>query len=374
MNILNVNHSLEPKSGGTVERTLQMSRVLARHGEDVTILITDKGLNTETINDLKPAKVVALPCLNERFYIPKPPFTSIINELVAQADVIHLMAHWGILNALVYQAARRLKKPYVICPAGSFTSYGRSRHLKAMFDLVVGREMVRRADGFIAITEKEKEDFAKYGIEPARITVLPNAISLEDFANNQTQVFRSKYQLGSDKFILFLGRLNHIKGPDLLVKAFGQVRQSDYHLVFAGRDEGQLSILESEAERLGISRRIHFVGHLDRVEKSQALHACSLLAIPSRYEAMSIVALEAGAAGSPVLLTDQCGFDEIEKIGGGVVVKTSVEGLTEGLNRILAGDLKEMGRRLQSYCLENFGWDSTVKKYLDTYRGILNAG
>src|SRR2546430_6206917 len=162
MKILNVNHSLEPKAGGTVERTLQMSRALSQHGEDVTLLITDKALSPDLVASLQPCRVVAVPCLNERFYIPGPSSLGLINEVVSQADVIHLMAHWGVLNALVYRAARRLKKPYVVCPAGSFSPYGRSRYLKAMFDWVVGREMVRQAQGFIAITEKEKQDFSQY--------------------------------------------------------------------------------------------------------------------------------------------------------------------------------------------------------------------
>lgn len=373
MRILNVNHSLDPKDGGTTERTLQMSRSLSKRGEDVTVLISDRGLRADVVESLKPGKVVALPCLNERFYFPKPSL-ALINDLVSEMDIIHLMGHWGILNALVYRAARRLKKPYVVCPAGAFTSFGRSRHLKAMFDWVVGGDMVRQAQGFIAITEKEKQDFAQYGIDLSRITLLPNAINPDDYQENGTEEFRSRFKLGSHPFILFLGRLNPIKGPDLLLKAFGQITANQYHLAFAGLDEGEQPQLEADAERMGISDRVHFIGHLGRAEKSQALHACSLLAIPSRREAMSIVALEAGATATPVLLTDQCGFDEIEESGGGVVVPASIDGLTEGLDRILSCDLQDMGRRLESYCLKNFTWDSTVKKYLDAYESILAAG
>src|SRR6267143_6840927 len=145
MKILNVYHSMDPKDGGTAERTLQMSRFLSGRGEDVTVLITDKGLRADVVESLQPCKVVTLPCLNERFYIPKPSCITLINDIVSQVDIIHLMAHWGVLNALVYRAARRFNKPYVVCPAGSFTSYGRSRYLKAKFDWIVGHDMVRQA-------------------------------------------------------------------------------------------------------------------------------------------------------------------------------------------------------------------------------------
>lgn len=372
MKILNVNNSLDPKAGGTAERTFQMSRSLSKRGEDVTVLITDKGLRADVVESLQPGRVVALRCLNERFYVPKLSL-KLINDIVSEVDIIHLMGHWGVLNALVYKVARRLNKPYVVCPAGSFTSYGRSIYLKSMFNWAVGHDMVCQAQGFIAITEKEKQDFVKYAVDLSRIIVLPNGISPDDFKDDRSQEFRAKFKLGSNKFILFLGRLNSIKGPDLLLNAFGQLSETPYHLVFAGLDEGQQTQLEADAKRLGISHRVHFIGHLARNDKSQALHACSLLAIPSRHEAMSIVALEAGATATPVLLTDQCGFDDIEKIGGGVVVTASIEGLRDGLDRILKCDLQEMGRRLQAYCLEHFAWDSIVTKYLDTYRSILRT-
>ncbi len=63
--------------------------------------------------------------------------------------------------------------------------------------------------------------------------------------------FRSRYRLGNDPFIMFIGRLNHIKGPDLLLQAFCNVRDklNGYHLVFAGPDGGMLRELKHIANR-----------------------------------------------------------------------------------------------------------------------------
>ena len=348
-----------------------MSRFLSRHGEDVTIVITDKGLTQDVVDSMRPCRVVALRCLNERFYVPEFSL-NLIDKLVAETDIIHLMGHWGILNALVYRAARRLNKPYVVCPAGALVSYGRSAYIKRIFDTAVGRDMMRYASRSIAITENEKEDFERYGIDSSKIVVLPNGINPDDLKDNRAQMFRERFKLASHPFILFLGRLNSIKGPDLLLKAFGQLQPDEYHLVFAGLDEGEQGALEASAREFGISDRVHFIGHLGPSEKSRALHACSLLAIPSRREAMSIVALEAGATATPVVLTDQCGFDEIGEIGGGVVTPATIEGLRSGLQRILAQDLTTTGRRLQAYCLEHFAWDAVVTKYVLIYQSILD--
>ena len=95
-----------------------------------------------------------------------------------------------------------------------------------------------------------------------------------------------------------MGRLNPIKGPDLLLEAFGQVadRFREWRLLLAGRDEGLEGDLRVRAQSLGLTDRVHFVGHLDPSESTGAYRAASLLVVPSRHEAMSLVALEGAVA------------------------------------------------------------------------------
>lgn len=134
MKILNVIQLLDPHlGGGTVERTFQMSRHLARQGLECTVLTTDLGLTDERLIELDGVKVVSFPCLNRRFYLPRFSWQR-IRELVREADVIHLMNHWTLLNALVYIELRRQSKPYVICPAGALPLVGRSRLLKRIYN------------------------------------------------------------------------------------------------------------------------------------------------------------------------------------------------------------------------------------------------
>jgi glycosyltransferase involved in cell wall biosynthesis len=112
---------------------------------------------------------------------------------------------------------------------------------------------------------------------------------------------------------------------------------------------------------------VHFLGYVGGLNKSRAYHAADLLVIPSRREAMSIVVLEAGIAGTPVLMTDQCGFNEIADTGGGMVVP--LEGLEKGLIDML-GDpaaLKMRGEKLRAFVSKHFPWDSIIDKYLQLY-------
>jgi glycosyltransferase involved in cell wall biosynthesis len=371
MKILNVNTSLDPvNGGGTAERTFQMSRFLAKAGADCAVLVTDLGLTPERLKKLQNVEVVAYPCLSRRFYIPKGSYKDIWN-LVANAEIIHLMNHWSFLNALVFLMARDLHKPYVVCPAGALPIYGRSKILKRFYNLVIGRNIIRQAHGQIAIAPVEISQFKAYGVPPEKISIMPNGVDAGNFLSNDTVAFREKFGLGDAPFILFMGRLNAIKGPDLLLQAFCNISDTirNYHLVFAGPDGGMLSQLKEMAATRNISDRVHFTGYLGDADKSQAYYAAELLVVPSRQEAMSIVVLEAGVTGTPVLITDQCGFDDVIHIGGGQVVPVTAGGLQAGLNELLRkpDGLKAMGERLKHYVSSHFTWDIIARKYLEYY-------
>lgn len=376
MKILNVNMSLDPvNGGGTAERTFQISRSLARAGLKCDVLTIKLNLGNKRLKQLNGINLIALECLIKRYYIPKLS-QRIIKDAVANADIIHLMNHWTILNALVYISARRQNKPYVVCPAGALPLFGRSQKVKYLYNKFIGNNIISNANGHIAISINEIDQFESYGVGTDRITVIPNGIDPEDFKSSDVDKFRRKFALNDSPFILFIGRLNPIKGPDLLLHAFKIISEvfSNYHLVFAGPDGGMLRELKNKSEEMEITDRVHFTGYIGGEEKSSAYRAASLLAIPSRQEAMSIVVLEAGIMGTPVLLTNRCGFDEVERIRGGKVVNATVEGLQNGLLEILKNPdkLKSMGSNLKKHVIDNYIWEKIIKKYIDLYLQVLS--
>ena len=377
MKVLNVNMSLDPVTGGgTAERTFQISRSLVKAGIECTVLTTDLGVTAERIKALDGVNVIALPCLLKRFYISRFSYSE-IRKIVEVADIVHLMGHWTFINALVYFIAHRLNKPYVVCPAGTLPIYGRSKFIKKLYNWVIGNKIIRNANGHIAIAVNEIDQFQAYGVKVDKISIIPNGITADDFRAIDTANFRKKYGLGNNSFIMFMGRLNSIKGPDLLLRAFCNVKDKlqDFHLVFAGPDGGMLSELKEMVVESNAGDRVHFLGYLGGANKSQAYHAADLLVIPSRQEAMSIVVLEAGITGTPVLLTDQCGFNDVASIGGGLVVPASVDGLQKGLVEILrdSDQLKSKGANLKEHVCKHFTWDSVINKYLKLYTQILDG-
>lgn len=376
MKILNVNSVLDPVTGGgTAERTLQISRALLEAGVDCSIMTTDVGFADGKLPKLDGGRIVAYQCLFKRFYIPRATYAEIKKE-VERVDVIHLMGHWSVLNALVYLAALSAQKPYVVCPAGALPIFGRSKIIKKVYNWIIGRRIIRNANAWIAITDDERAQFEDYGIRRDSVVVIPNGINPADFPAKGVDEFKKKHKLDNRPFILFLGRLNAIKGPDILLEAFirGQHEWPEWQLVFAGPDGGMLNSLKRNASVSTAQERIHFIGYVGGTEKSAAYHAAQLLVIPSRQEAMSIVVLEAGISGTPVLLTDQCGFDEVSVVGGGKVTPPTVEGVLAGLADMLTDNksLAEKGGKLRDFVQQNYTWAVVIRKYLDLYGKLLS--
>jgi glycosyltransferase involved in cell wall biosynthesis len=293
-----------------------------------------------------------------------------LSQSIRSSDTIHILGYWNLLSIAVGFMARVFRKPYVLCPAGEFASVGKPRPIMQIFHKLVGRSLINNASGLVAITALERNlisSIAKVPIED--IALVPNGIAVSDVA------FNVDGRLPEVPFILFMGRLASVKGPDLLIQAYINCAKAQrMPLVMAGPDFGMLDELKSLVEKSGLISRITFPGFLNEQERNNAYKKAAILVVPSRSEAMSLVALEAGAAGLPVLLTDACGFDEVENIRGGMVVTASVDGLSKGLEKMMdaADDFAQMGERLQQFVLENYTWTVVVNRMLSFFKKIIN--
>ncbi len=377
MKVLNVNSTLNPKSGGgTAERTFQMSKFLAKHNVQCTVLTLDIEIDDQRVSDLTPAKIVIIPCLWRRFYLPKVSW-KVIRQLVDTSDLIHIMGHWGALNALVYLAVRLSNKPYVVCPAGALPLYGRSKFIKIIYNWVIGKAIIQNASGWIAVTQSEFPQFEAYGITQSKVTVIPNGINLDNFPYYLPQVFKKKFNLSDLPIILFMGRLNFIKGPDVLLDSFVKMQSNlnNYQLVFVGPGDGMLSKLQEQAQKSGLKDSVRFLGYLGGNDKSMAYHAAKLMVVPSRQEAMSIVALEAMVCGCPVILTDQCGFPEVREISPLLEVPIDSEKMKENILKLLSNEteLQRIASVLKEFAINNYSWDETIQSFISLYKKILKA-
>lgn len=382
MRVLHVNHLLDPVSGGgTAERTFQISRYLALQGTECTILTLDIGQVRGRTDGLPGLNVEALPCLHPRFFLPKVRSRQ-IDALVDRSDIVQLFGNWTLLNLLVWRACIRLRRPYVFCPAGSLRPFGRSLLMKHVYSYLVTRGVIRDATHCVCITEDEQAQFMKLGARAPQLVTIQNGIDPDQYRLAQpaeaVAEFRASLGIGASPFILFLGRLNPIKGPDILLRAFSAMaeRWSEHHLVFGGPDGGMLSKLKDMAIQMGLGARVHFPGFVGQTAKAAALCAADLLVIPSRSEAMSIVVLEAGACGCPTLFTDACGLAAFQARGAGRMVSVDVEQMAVALEQLLAQPLvrKAQGELLREIVMAEYLWCGQAARYLALYEQVLQHG
>jgi len=367
MRVLNVVSILSAREGGgNAERTAQLTRAIQSRDVSCTVLTLDIGRPDERVADIAGASLIVLPCLSSRFQIPRGGWWKVV-AAVRDSEVVHLMGYWTVLGAMAYLAARRHGVPYVVSPAGALPIFGRSRWLKRLYNLVVGRNLIRHASGWIAVTTAEFPHFETYGIQRFQVTVIPNGVWESDFSMGDGDEFFRATGVPRGPFVLFVGRLNPIKGPDLLLEAFGQLAGEfpGFRLVFAGPDEGMQAELEARIRGLNLSGRVIFCGFVSGQMKTAAYKAARLLVVPSRSEAMSLVAVEAGICGTPVLMTDQCGLNELGKVSSGLIVAASIDGLTAGLRFVLANPVRlaEWGEGWRSIVRERFLWRNLAKQF-----------
>jgi len=159
------------------------------------------------------------------------------------------------------------------------------------------------------------------------------------------------------------------------LEAYAQVRRQipEYQLVFAGPDGGMLDTLKASVARHQLTD-VHFLGHVEGADKEALYRQAGLLVVPSRQEAMSIVALEAGIYGTPVLLTDQCGFNDVRSVDARMEVPATIEGIAKGLSNMLdARVLQQIAPKWRRFVECNFSWDVVAPSYVRMYSGILDG-
>ena len=204
-------------------------------------------------------------------------------------------------------------------------------------------------------------------LAPSRISVIPHGV--EALEGTKPQDAR---RAGPPR-LLFVGKLEAVKGPDLLLEALGCLRatgiQAETSLVGAGSME---ATLRDQATRLGLER-IAFLGVRRGVELQSLYAACDIVVVPSREESLSLVVLEAMAAGRPILATNVGGIPEIvHEPRNALLVPPDPEALAAGLAQLIGRPgLRASMAEANREDARRRSWPSTVERYLELYSRLL---
>lgn len=369
MRIAHVIDTLNAAHGGPPIVAQSLAKAQAALGHDVRLLIEHGDPSSVVKTTFLPRRVASQFLRSEH---------TEAKALVANVDILHFHGVWESMFPVVARAARRQNKPYIVTPHGMLDPWSlRQKKWKKKLALAFGyRKMLNRAAAIHALNVDEKALIAPLGLRPP-CEVIPNGISLEELdPPPDPKLFRSRTQGPGDRpYILFLGRLHHKKGLDILAEAFAAIASKllQFDLVVAGPDGGEEQLFRKQIDQLGLSSRTWLTGPLHGPDKWSALVGASVFCLPSRQEGFSLAILEAMACRVPVVVSESCHFPEVRNVGAGKVVPLEAQAVARAMDAILSdlAGAKIMGDAGRQCVEERFTWPKVAVKTLAMYQRLL---
>ncbi len=208
--------------------------------------------------------------------------------------------------------------------------------------VVTERASMTNCQRIIAATEREKEELVKYyDAERSKIGVVPCGVNMELFQPVDRIKARRELGFTDEKVLLFVGRIDPLKGIDRLLKAMPLLRNNKgLRLVIIGGDEnsrGEVNKLQRMASELGIQDSVTFQGLVRQEQLPRFYSAADACVVPSYYESFGLVALESLACGTPVVTSDVGEMKSVIRQGetGYVVARNTPVELAEKIDLLL---------------------------------------
>jgi D-inositol-3-phosphate glycosyltransferase len=236
--------------------------------------------------------------------------------------------------------------------------------------LVAERETVHDCRRIIVATEQEKEDLGHYyDALPEKVGVVPCGVNMELFRPMDKTDARRTLGLTDEKIILFVGRIDPLKGIDNLIKAIPLLRsKTNVKLLVVGGDENsreELEELKILALELNISDSVDFRGLVKHEQLPYFYNAADVCVVPSYYESFGLVPLEALACGTPVVANDVGDLKHIIRSGdtGCIVSCNSPEKLADGIALILSRTCTDMeSKAVVRASVNRWSWSNVAAK------------
>jgi D-inositol-3-phosphate glycosyltransferase len=280
---------------------------------------------------------------------------------------IDLARRWGAPHIVMFHTLARLKQ--------------RARPEEEELPLRIEQErhVLAEADSIVVATEDERQQILHlYGTPHGAIHTIPCGVDLGGFTpldrTKAREQVAAALHLDDRPLVLFVGRLDPLKGADLLVRAWSRL-QTAATLVIVGGDESdpERARLGALACAEGVADRVRLVNAVPHDQLSRYYRAADLLAIASHYESFGLVAVEALASGTPVIAPDVGGLSAIvqDGINGALVAQRTPAAFAQRID-VLLRDPAELARWHDSArpSVRHFGWHAVAGQIANLYAAM----
>jgi len=370
MRTLQIIDNLNPNMS-TGRRALTIAKNLSDQGYKVTVATAYRSKPEKTTVESILGSEVSIkwyvPWLQIRKFFFSPGLISIINE--EKFDLIHAHGYrqFGtFLGSLVPQ----VKAAYVVSPYGSLGSDlpNRLDPLYILHDFITKKNPIKRADHIFSETIYEKNQIIAFGGNPNKISIIHRDVDTRLFQKNTESIL-------PENAVLFIGRITEIKGLSLLIEALRYIDDVTLHVVGSTEDNEYLERLMEKARRHDLSYRIKLYGSVSYSDIPKFCSSALCLVLPSIYENLGGVLLEAQACECPVIASNVGGINEVLQDGktGFLLKERSPLELANKI-RLFRDDSKlhrKMGKAGCEYIIKNFSIEEYMKKVRSGYDAAL---
>lgn len=364
--------SLDSVHGGVSRVVPELADALCERGCHVSIVAVNDTARSST--PVLPGRAIfrgapALSVANHRLWSPK--FTDQIAKsfVPRMPRILHDNGLWGYTNYMAARFAVRQRIPLIISPHGMLEPWAlQAKRIRKRMALAVFQRNVLNSAAMLMVTApSEFESVRRAGLRQP-VAIVPLGVSMPTTPARHAPNARMRR-------ILFLSRVHPKKGLLALIEAWHRVRRPGWQIVIAGPDEdGHLAQVRKLIERLGLAEQFEFHDEVAGDAKRELYESADAFALPTYSENFGIVVAEAMSYGLPVLTTRGTPWSVLESINAGWWVEPGVDGLAEGLRRLLAttaGQRAVMGRAGRAYVAENLGWPLAGKMTYEAYAWVL---
>jgi glycosyltransferase involved in cell wall biosynthesis len=383
---MHVIAGLSAEDGGPPQACLHICRELARLGNHVAIYTSDADLKVDASGqallsqNIEGVTIKRFPLqFDPAAYAFSFPFAAALKRVIPTYDVVHINSLYKFPSTVAASYCRRYKVPYLIRPHGTLDPYHFRRHrlLKSIYEWLVEWRNLERAAAVQFTSVEEMELARPLGLR-IRSVVVPLAVDLTECGiTRPSGRFCSIWpQTLGKRLIVFLGRLSVKKGLELLVQAFAQIarERDDLHLVIAGPDnEGYGMQVRKCLMREDVLTKATFTGILVGDDKRDLLRDAELFVLPSYSENFGLAAVEAMAAGLPLVISNKVNiWRELEQAGAGLVVECDAHALAGAMRELLENRkvAKKMGERARRLVHQRFSCEVVARQMLGLYHDI----
>jgi glycosyltransferase involved in cell wall biosynthesis len=397
--ILHVIPSFAPafRYGGPIHAAFELTREQAKAGNEISVFTTNVDVDGDLQVSLgRPVRsdqveVWYWPVERPRGVTFSRALGGALRDQVSRFDIVHIHSIFNWPTTIAAYWARSKRVPYIIRPAGSLDpislakSYDKtlislkSRAKKWLYFRTPARIELDSAAAIHFTTEAERTAALPLKLRAPSLVVPLGVSPMYEPDESPEETLRARYrELRGRKIILFLSRLNPVKGLEILISALGLLapQRDDFALVVAGDGpKAYREELTNLVERNGLGGRAVFLGPVFGRLKWRILAESDIFVLNSYHENFGLAVAEALAAGLPVVISRHVNLEgEIRSAQAGFVVGLSRLEVSRAIEMLLDSEplRHDMGNRGRALASQRFAWPSVVQSLNSAYLQITN--